>query len=62
MAPHVHDWDVILAEDGCYYPFRPTVIDKNWPTEPIGSKLCDEKYEVVESADFHIQLLYTLNL
>ena len=57
MALHVHDWDVMLVEDGCYYPagaFRPTVIDKNWPIELIGSKLCDEKYEVVESADFHI--------
>jgi len=36
---------------------RPTVIDKNWPIGLIGSRLRDEKYEVVESADFHIQLL-----
>ena len=42
--------------------FRPTVIDKSWPIESIGSRLRDENYEVVESADFHIELLYTLNL
>ena len=39
--------------------YRPTHIDKR---ESIGSRLRDKKYEVAESADFHIQLLYTLNL
>ena len=42
--------------------FRPTVIDKSWPIESIGSRLRDEKYKAIESANFHIQLLYILNL
>ena len=42
--------------------FSPTVIDKSQPIESIGSRLRDEKYEVVEPINFYTQLLYTLNL
>ena len=42
--------------------FSPTVIDKSQPIESMGSRLRDEKYEVIEGVDFPIQLLYTLNL
>jgi len=42
--------------------FGPTVIDKSWLIESIGSRLRDEKYQVEEAVNFHVQLLYTLNL
>lgn len=42
--------------------FSPTVIDKSQPMGSMGSRLHDEKYEVIVGVDFFMQLLYTLNL